>query len=118
MKSFILATLAGVLAVSLISTAVADDTPSDKSVASPHINKHQRHQAARIADGVKSGELTRRERGELTQEQREIRRQERQYKSDGKFTQAERKDIRDDQRDASREIREEKNDEQNRPRAD
>jgi hypothetical protein len=111
MNKVLLATLVGIFAVSLTTSVTA-------GVRDPNINKHQRHQAERIGQGVKSGELTKGETKGLVKDQREIRREERQYKSDGKFTKDERKDVREDQRDASKEIHEEKHDEQERPKAE
>lgn len=108
MNKALLAALVGILAVSLTTSAIA-------GVRDPNINRHQRHQAERIGQGAKSGELTKSETKDLVKDQREIRREERQYKSDGKFTKDERKDVREDQRDASKEIYQEKHDEQVRP---
>jgi hypothetical protein len=63
--------------------------------------KNQRH---RIAQGVKSGELTKKETRNLVKDQREIRKDVKEAKADGVVTGAERKDIRQDQRQASRKI--------------
>jgi hypothetical protein len=108
MNKVLLATLVG---VSLTTSAIA-------AVRDPKINKHLHHEAERIGQGMKSGELTKGETKDLVKDQREIRREERQYKSDGKFTKDELKDVREDQRDASKEIHEEKHDEQARPKAE
>lgn len=68
------------------------------------VNKRQHHQTQRIKDGVKSGELTRRETRGLVHEQRDIRKLEREYKSDGELTRDERKDLHREQNQASRHI--------------
>jgi hypothetical protein len=108
-----------VLATALIGVfAVSLSIPSFAGVRDPHINRTQRHQGERIGQGVRSGELTRGETKDLAQDQRQIRREERQYKSDGKFTKDERKDVREDQRDASKEIYADKHNEQERPKAE
>jgi uncharacterized membrane protein YebE (DUF533 family) len=63
-----------------------------------------RNQHRRIAQGVRSGELTRAETRNLVRDQREIRRDVRAAKSDGVVTPGERREIRQDRRQASREI--------------
>jgi hypothetical protein len=110
MHKILLTILATTIAIAVSATASA-------GVRDPHINKQQRHQATRIGQGIKSGELTKGESKDLVQEQRQIHQEEHQYKADGQFTQAERKDVRQDQRDASKQIYAEKHDEQERPKA-
>jgi len=80
----------------------------------PGINERQENQKARIEQGVKSGELTRREAGKLRAEQRAIRAEKRLAKADGVVTPAERAKIRRDQRRASRDIYRQKHDAQTR----
>jgi len=74
----------------------------------PGVNHRQGHQQARIHQGVKSGELTRTEVRQLATQHRDIRREERAYKSDGKLTRDERADLRQDLGAASRSIYSEK----------
>ncbi|TCV83284.1 hypothetical protein [Sulfurirhabdus autotrophica] len=76
----------------------------------PGVNRHQIHQHERIQQGVRSGELTHSEAKNLRSEQRSIRQEERQYKSDGVLTRDERKDLHQDQRAASKDIYNEKHD--------
>lgn len=64
-------------------------------------SKNQRH---RIAQGVKSGELTKAETINLAKDQKEIRQEKKAARADGDVTRAERKDIKQDQRQASRKI--------------
>lgn len=80
----------------------------------PGVNKRQHRQHARIAQGVKSGELTRSEARALRSEQRAIRAQEREFKSDGNLTRAERRELHRDLNEASRDIYREKHDSQTR----
>jgi hypothetical protein len=80
----------------------------------PAVNARQDNQTDRIVQGVASGELTRKEATELTQERRDIKQLERDYKSDGTLTQEERTDLHQQLDQASEEIREEKHDEQQR----
>ena len=102
--------------MSLAITAVLA-SPAMAAIKDPKINKHQHHQQKRIAQGVKSGELTRGESKDLVSDQRDIRKEERQYKADGQFTKNERQEVRQDQHAASKEIYQEKHDAQDRPRA-
>ena len=81
------------------------------------VNKHQHHQNQRIAQGVKSGELTKGEAKDLAGDQKEIRQEERQFKSDGNLTKEERQELHQDQKAASKEIYQEKHDDQERPKA-
>lgn len=76
----------------------------------PGVNARQANQHERIGQGIRSGELTRSEARQLGAEQRAIRQEERQYKSDGVLTGEERKDLRQDLRAASRDIYSEKHD--------
>ena len=69
------------------------------------IKQKSRHEKARIAQGRKSGELTKFESRRLAREQRHIRKDVRiARKDDGRIDRNERKDIRKDQRKASRHI--------------
>src|SRR5689334_5330558 len=103
-----LLTLAGVFAVVSASQAGTRD---------PRVNQRQHNQRERIQQGVKSGELTRRETGRLVEEQRDVRQLERAYKSDGTLTGAERRDLQHEQNQASRDIYRQKHDGQDRPPA-
>lgn len=102
-------TVAGVLAVASASHADA------RRVRDPGVNARQHHQRARIEQGARSGELTRRETGRLVHEQRDVRQLEREYKSDGTLTGAERRDLHQEQNEASRHIYNQKHDAQDRP---
>lgn len=80
------------------------------AVRDPGVNARQHNQHDRIAQGVRSGALTKDEAKGLRTEQRAIRQEERQYKSDGVLTRAERKDLQQDLNVASRNIYSEKHD--------
>jgi Skp family chaperone for outer membrane proteins len=110
--SAVVLTFAGVLAAASASHA---DTQRPRD---PGVNARQHNQRERIQQGVKSGELTRRETGRLAEEQRDVRQLERAYKSDGTLTSAERRDLHHEQNQASRDIYRQKHDEQDRPPAD
>ena len=69
------------------------------------VRNHSRNERARIAQGSRSGELTKREKVRLSKEQREIRKDIRTAKTnDGHIGPRERKHIRREQRKASRHI--------------
>jgi hypothetical protein len=80
------------------------------AVRDPGVNARQHNQHDRIAQGVRSGSLTRDEAQGLRAEQRSIRQEERQYKSDGTLTREERKDLHQDLNVASQSIYNEKHD--------
>lgn len=94
----------------LIATLVALPTVALAGTHDPNVNLRQRDQQHRIAQGVRSGALTRDEAKSLRSEGRGIRQEERAYKSDGTLTAAERKDLHQDLRQASRNIYVEKHD--------
>jgi hypothetical protein len=87
----------------------AQDRPP-AAVRDPGVNARQYNQHDRIAQGVRSGSLTKGEAQGLRDEQRSIRQEERQYKSDGTLTRDERKDLHRDLNVASRNIYSEKHD--------
>lgn len=84
------------------------------AVRDPGVNARQHRQHDRIGQGVRSGELTKSETKEVVAEQRAIRKEEREYKSDGKLTKDERKDLHQDLNAASKNIYEEKHDDEKR----
>lgn len=76
----------------------------------PGVNARQHYQRDRLQDGWRDGSLTRDERRDLRAEQKEIRVEERQYKSDGVLTRAERQDLQQDLNAASQHIYQERHD--------
>lgn len=102
--------VAGILGVAGLSQAEAEARTRDRGVNARQQNQHQR-----VKQGVRSGELTRRETGALAREQRDIRQLEREYKSDGTLTRDERVDLHQEQNQASRHIYNQKHDAQDRP---
>jgi Skp family chaperone for outer membrane proteins len=113
MKKFSAAMVALVGVLAVVSASQADTRrPRD-----PGVNARQHNQRERIQQGIRSGELTRRETGKLVREQRDVRRLEREYKADGTLTGAERRDLHQEQNEASRHIYNQKHDEQDRPSA-
>lgn len=88
----------------------AQERPTVPAIRDPGVNARQANQTARIAQGVKSGELTRDESQELRSERRDIRELEQTYKSDGTLNRDERQDLHQQLNQQSREIAEEKHD--------
>jgi len=83
--------------------------------STPVVDQRQQNQRHRIRQGAKSGELTKVETAEATQDQRQIRRAERRAKADGNVTPSERARLQRKQNKASRELRRNKHDAQARP---
>ena len=96
-------TLVAALSSFVVTTAFAGDRD-------PGVNKRQRHQHSRIAEGVKSGELTHSEAKSLRADQHAIRAEEAEFKSDGVLTRGERRELHRDLNESSRDIRREKHD--------
>ncbi len=84
--------------------------PVPVSLRDPGVNARQENQRRRIQQGVRSGELTRDEVKTLSAEQRAIRHEERQYKSDGVLAKEERKDLQQDLSAAGKHIYQETHD--------
>jgi hypothetical protein len=79
------------------------------------INQRERQQQQRIREGIRDGELTRREAGRLQVEQAQIRLQEaRARRSGGEFTARERLRIQRELNQSSRHIYRQKHDRQDR----
>ena len=78
------------------------------------VNQRQKNQTERIANGVKSGELTKKETKNLARQQKDIRKTKRAAKSDGKVTKKERAVIHSKQNAASRNIKRKKNNDRSR----
>jgi hypothetical protein len=93
------------------SIAVADN---QRGVRDPRIDARQQVQRERIQQGVRSGELTRRETARAREDQRDIRQLERAYKSDGELTRGERRDLTQEQNQAGRQLYRNKHDAQER----
>ena len=74
----------------------------------PGVNARQHRQKHRIADGIRSGELTKGEVRDLHGERKDIRQQEQAYKADGHLTIKERRDLQQNLNQASEHIYESK----------
>lgn len=116
--------MAGVLALAspLLLAQATPATPATPATAAIPLKKHprsiearQRRQQRRIAQGVKSGELTAKEGARLERREAGIERREQQMRaSDGKFTKGERKAVQKQLNSTSKQIYKEKHDRQRR----
>lgn len=111
MKTFIAAVVTTLTLAAVAAPSYAAGAPG---VRDPHVNARQARQQVRIAEGVRSGELTRHEARTVRESQRDIRQLERAYKSDGTLTVAERRDLNHELNQSSRQIRRQKHDAQSR----
>jgi hypothetical protein len=84
------------------------------SAGTPGLDQRQQHQAQRIGQGVRSGELTRPETRRLARGQRELRQDERMARSDGVVTAGERARLQREASQQSRRIHRQKHDAQDR----
>jgi hypothetical protein len=91
------------LLVGLAAGSVAAQTKS------PRVDRRERRQEARIQEGVKSGELTKREAATLEAQQEKIRKDEMKAKADGTLSPAERMKLKREQNRANRRILRKKN---------
>ena len=107
--------LAGVaLAGALLFSAAPSAEARDRGSRTPGINRREANQKHRIQQGVRSGELTRRETARLAAEQARIRAMERRAKSDGEVTARERARLQRELNQSSRHIYRQKHDRQDR----
>ena len=90
----------------------AADRKRDRKNRSPGVNRREKNQRNRIGQGVRSGQLTKDETKELVGEQREIRKLEREMKSDVALTKAERKTLHGELNDAGKNIYAQKHDDE------
>jgi uncharacterized membrane protein YebE (DUF533 family) len=100
--------LASLTVLSLSPVLLATTASADE------IDRRQYNQEQRIRDGVRSGEITRRESYQLETEQARIRELERRAKADGRVDRNERAQIRNAQNAASQHIAQESHDGQRR----
>jgi hypothetical protein len=98
------------LILSLLLIGVA----SSAQTKTPNIHERQERQQARIAHGVKSGQLTARETEHLEAREAKIQHDKKMAKADGKVTHAERAKLEREENHASQAIYRQKHDAQHR----
>ena len=84
---------AAALTACLAGGALADTTTAPASTATPRVHRRQVRQQERIAQGIKSGELTPRETARLERGQQHVQNLKAKAKADGVVTPAERARI-------------------------
>jgi hypothetical protein len=104
MKVATLITLVCLLAAGYTNVTAQETRPKAPGTKTPVVDAREKNQKARIKQGVKSGELTRRETRRLATEQLKIRRDEAKVKSDGKVTPRERAKLQRELNRSSRDI--------------
>jgi len=102
--------IAALVIAALPALALAQATPA--TPATPRIDQRQAEQQKRIDQGVKSGELTRREAARLEKGHAKVQRMEAKAKADGVVTAKERRQITREQNKQSKRIAHEKHDAQ------
>ena len=87
---------------------------SSAQTKTPNVNNREERQQARIAQGVKSGQLTARETEHLEAREAKIQHDKKMAKADGKVTQAERATLEREENHTSKAIFRQKHDAQHR----
>jgi len=95
-------------------SAAGADRSERSAAGADRVDARQARQGARIREGVRSGDLTRREASALRGEQRGINRMERHARADGVVTPRERSRLNHAQNRASRHINQQRHDRQQR----
>jgi len=104
MKAATIVALVCLLGAGYSSVAAQETKPKAPGTKTPVVDAREKNQKARIKQGVKSGELTRRETRRLATEQLKIRHDEAKAKSDGKVTPRERAKLQKELNRSSRDI--------------
>jgi Protein of unknown function (DUF4057) len=100
--------MARVLIAALLTVVMA--APVFANPKSPAVDRREHRQKQRIKEGVRTGQLTRKEARDLSKQQRQIHAKEREMKSDGVLTQQERQELHQDLNESSQQIFQEKHD--------
>ncbi len=90
--------------LSLATFTFAQETTNEGGTNTPVVRKHQVRQQKRIRQGIRSGELTKREALRLEREQYRIQQEKKEAKADDMVTKRERAHIYREQKQASRHI--------------
>lgn len=92
------------LSTCLSFLVLAQETKKQRGTRTPVITARQGRQQRRVARGVKSGELTKKETKSLAGDMKEIKEAKTEAKADGTVTREERKEIQQQQNQTSRKI--------------
>lgn len=88
----------------LVTGMIGTSATAASGQVTPGVDRRQRNQKYRITNGIKSGEITKREARSIRYSTRSVKRYERRAKSDGKVTWTERARLHHKQNVASRKI--------------
>ena len=114
-STFALAIGGAALTMGLVAPVAAQE-PSTAPTATPsqrfeqRVDRRERHQQHRIAQGIESGQLNAREAARLEHQQARVARQEGRMEADGKITRHEARTMEHHQDRASRHIHRQKHD--------
>ncbi len=70
-----------------------------------YAQQNNRHQKARVAKGIKNGEITKKEAAKIHEERKEVKQEVKQANADGVVTVVERKEIKEERKEADKVIR-------------
>jgi len=112
MRRITLLAVAFLIVMGFAITQAQEPQEKPRSSETPVIDKREQNQKARIKQGVKSGELTKKEARRLAAEQKKIKHDEKKAKADGVVTSREKAKIRKEQKRASKDIYRQKHDTQ------
>jgi len=98
----------------LVLAFIGITSVASAQTATPNVTKRQENQQARIAQGVKSGQLTAKETEHLEAREAKIQHDKKVAKSDGTVTPAERAKLQHEENHTSRAIYRQKHDAQKR----
>ena len=101
-----------IIAAGLILAFLGLTSVTNAQTKTPNINKRQERQQERIAQGVKSGELTAKETEHLEAREAKIQHDKKEAKADGKVTGKERAKLEREENRTSRAIHSQKHDAQ------
>jgi hypothetical protein len=90
--------------VTLLSSVMVSQARGFSGQVTPGVDRRERRQSRRIRQGVRSGEITRREANRLARQQARIRRHERRAKSNGYVSARERRSLQRQDNRANRNI--------------
>ncbi|MBI3711910.1 MAG: hypothetical protein HY253_02965 [Burkholderiales bacterium] len=90
--------------IAAISLLALVSVNAQAQTATPNVTKRQEHQQKRIAEGVRSGELTARETANLERQEAKVQADKHAAKADGVVTSAERAKLQAEENRTSRHI--------------
>jgi ABC-type transporter MlaC component len=115
MKAKIIIALAVFTSSAFAASAQTADPATTAATTTARPVSTLKHDRARVRQGVKSGELTKKETGKLAVQGAKVRQERKDVKADGTVTPDERKNLRQDKKKLSKNIYKQKHDAQTQP---